>query len=181
MLFHLQMSFSTSNILALGGTGSPTRRVSFPGYLHANAMRISKPQIAPKMYLSGQKYITITWSYTTINMIIPFDSFKHFDWVMMLLSSKNGPKCPKMAFFTQTTQKVPFRTFFSPKITFLKLHSQNTYESTLKMWFRKNFLSKNLSSPPWKGGGKSSAAKMMMDQRLLKCRLTAISFTTKII
>jgi hypothetical protein len=25
------------------------------------------------------------------------------------------------------------------------------------------------------------AAKMMMDQRLLKCRLTAISFTTKII
>ena len=44
----------TSNILAFGGTGSPTRRVSFSGYLHANAMQISKPQIAPKMYLSGQ-------------------------------------------------------------------------------------------------------------------------------
>jgi hypothetical protein len=38
----------TSNILALGGTGSPPKRVSFSGYLHANAMRISKPQIAPK-------------------------------------------------------------------------------------------------------------------------------------
>jgi hypothetical protein len=47
----------TSNILAFGGTGSPTRRVSFSGYLHANAMRISKPQIAPKMYLSGQKSV----------------------------------------------------------------------------------------------------------------------------
>jgi hypothetical protein len=50
----------TSNILAFGGTGSPTRRVSFSEYLHANAMRISKPQIAPKMYLSGQKYIINT-------------------------------------------------------------------------------------------------------------------------
>jgi hypothetical protein len=50
----------TSYILAFGGTGSPTRRVSFSGYLLANAMRIPKPQMAPKIYLSGQKYITIT-------------------------------------------------------------------------------------------------------------------------
>ena len=32
----------TSNILGLGGTRSPRGRVSFSGYLHANAMRISK-------------------------------------------------------------------------------------------------------------------------------------------
>jgi hypothetical protein len=49
-----------NNILAFGGTGSPTRKVSFSGYLHANAMQISKPQIVPKIYLSGQNYITIT-------------------------------------------------------------------------------------------------------------------------
>ena len=67
-------------------------------------------------------------------MIIPFDSFKHFDWVMMLLSSKNGPKCPKMALFSRKTPEMYlFGQNFFPKITFLKSYSQNTYESTLKM------------------------------------------------
>jgi hypothetical protein len=40
-----------------GGAGSSRRRVLFSGYFHANAMRIQKPQIAPKMYLSGQNIL----------------------------------------------------------------------------------------------------------------------------
>jgi hypothetical protein len=32
----------TSNILAFGGIGSTTRRVSFSGYLHTNSMQVSK-------------------------------------------------------------------------------------------------------------------------------------------
>ena len=85
------------------------------------------------------KNIINTWSYTTINMIIPFDSLFHFDWVTWCCyHQKMGQKCPKMAFFHAKHPKSTFLVNFFLKITFLKSHSQNTYESTLNMWFWKN-------------------------------------------
>ena len=79
-----------------------------------------KPQIAPKMYLSGQKYIINTWSYTTINMSIPFDSLFHFDWVTWCCYHQKWAKnAPKWRFFTQNTRKVPFWSkFFSENYFF---------------------------------------------------------------
>jgi hypothetical protein len=54
---------------------------------------------------------------------------------MMLLSSKIRPKIPPNGvFFTlKTPEKYLSGQNFSPKVTFLKSHSQNTYDSTLKM------------------------------------------------